>query len=60
MCYNLTKHEEFVMVDSNSMGTPTVNHGCHGFPNISGYIVSLHSVELPLAIVTTHCIDVRT
>lgn len=57
--YTLTKHEEFVMVDRDSMGTSTVDHGCHGLPNVSGYVVSLHGVELTLAVITTHGVEVR-
>lgn len=55
----LTKDKKFVVVDSDSVGTSTVSHGCHGLPNVSGYIISLHSVELPLAVITTHCVQVR-
>lgn len=57
--YTLTKHEEFVVVGRDSMGTSTVGHGCHGLPDISRYVISLHSVELPLAIITTDCVEVR-
>lgn len=58
VCSALTKHKEFVVVDCDTVGTSIVGHGCHGFPDVSGYAVSLHGVELPLAVITAHCVEV--